>query len=328
MRKIGALLMRVTVWGAALFAQGRRTLNAHGTHYRRRVKMRKVFTISVLAMVVAGAVFGQNTADFQTQVVESGTAKTITIIGYTGTEKNLEIPDKIDGISVIAIGKEAFKSKGLTSVVIAEGVKTIGDMAFAYNPLGNIRLPNSITSIGPRGFYYQVIENLTNMTGLRATEKTRVSLTIGSNVDLAIDAFNLDFYALYDKTGRAGGTYTLNSGKWTDAAGQKSGDFLLGFNWEGSRQITVWGYMGMAKDIVIPEQIANIPVTVINTNEFDQPGLLSITVPQSVTTIRDKIRDTGKRGTITGFVELYNQSGKKAGKYSRSGNSWSFTESN
>ena len=279
-----------------------------------------VFILLVCLCFVANA---QNASDFQTRT-ENGT---ITITGYTGSEKNINIPEKIDGIPVTAIADKAFESKGLTGVTIANGVKTIGINAFAFNPFVNIQIPNSVTSIESRAFYNNVIENMVNIGGMSTATRFNINLLIGSNVKLAVDSFNIDFYALYDKVGKTRGRYTLKGGRWISESGQTSGDFLSGFSWDGKGTITIWAYTGTEKNIVIPETIAGIPVENIIANSFGQKGITSITVPRSVISIEDRSpMHTVSDSTISRFATFYNQTEKRAGKYTLSGNNWVFSE--
>ncbi|SHJ82012.1 Leucine rich repeat-containing protein, partial [Clostridium cavendishii DSM 21758] len=54
-----------------------------------------------------------------------------TITRYTGTEPNVEIPSKIDGVPVKIIGEMAFaKSKNLKKVILPDTIETIGKYAF------------------------------------------------------------------------------------------------------------------------------------------------------------------------------------------------------
>lgn len=68
----------------------------------------------------------------------------------------LEIPAKINNITVTKIGRGAFeKNSVLRSVVIPEGVKEIDVEAFWYNySLESVTLPESLTAIGKRAFSF------------------------------------------------------------------------------------------------------------------------------------------------------------------------------
>ena len=75
-----------------------------------------------------------------------------TIKKYNGTATDVVIPEKINGKSVTTIGKQAFGRKGLTSVVIPEGVETIGQGAFMGNLLTSIKLPSTVKKIDNMAF--------------------------------------------------------------------------------------------------------------------------------------------------------------------------------
>lgn len=65
---------------------------------------------------------------------------------------NVEIPEKIDNISVKRIGAKAFMNDGIDSVVIPSTINYIGPLAFASNNLSSINIPNSVTKIGYGAF--------------------------------------------------------------------------------------------------------------------------------------------------------------------------------
>ncbi len=77
---------------------------------------------------------------------------TATITGYTGSETEIDIPVKLNGLDVIQIGPSAFREKNLTKVEIPYGVTVIGLSAFAYNRLDEIEIPGSVTTIDAYAF--------------------------------------------------------------------------------------------------------------------------------------------------------------------------------
>ena len=75
-----------------------------------------------------------------------------TIKKYKGTATDVVIPEKINGKSVMTIGKGAFGKKKLTSVVIPKGVESIGEGAFINNLLTTIKLPSTVKKIDSMAF--------------------------------------------------------------------------------------------------------------------------------------------------------------------------------
>ena len=66
--------------------------------------------------------------------------------------KDVVIPEKINGKKVTVLGRTAFISDELTSVIIPNSVTTIGDLTFAFNELTSVVIPDSVTSIGDWSF--------------------------------------------------------------------------------------------------------------------------------------------------------------------------------
>ena len=72
----------------------------------------------------------------------------ITIFGYLGSDSNVNIPSKIDGKPVIAIGDYAFLTSDITSITIPDSVTAIGMQAFAYcEALKSVTLSKNLSSI-------------------------------------------------------------------------------------------------------------------------------------------------------------------------------------
>lgn len=106
--------------------------------------MKKEFLLAVLFAAFIFSVFGQNTGDFIYRI-DNGS---ITITGYNGSEKDINIPEKINGLPVTAIGDEAFFRKKLTSITFPNTITYIGNRAFSYNRLTALILPDSLVSVG------------------------------------------------------------------------------------------------------------------------------------------------------------------------------------
>ena len=98
---------------------------------------------------------------FEYAVLADGTAE---IIGYTGSEKNLVIPEYVDGYKVTAVGNYVFDNNvKLRSVTIPDGVTSIGKGAFLNCiMLTDIQIPDSVNDIGSGAFY--CCTSLTNVT--------------------------------------------------------------------------------------------------------------------------------------------------------------------
>ena len=70
-------------------------------------------------------------------------ANGVFIIEYIGTNRNVRIPDQINGTPVTTIGDNAFRNKGLTNVTIPASVQIIGTGTFVGNNLTTVTIPNS-----------------------------------------------------------------------------------------------------------------------------------------------------------------------------------------
>jgi hypothetical protein len=80
----------------------------------------------------------------------------VSITGYRGTAINLDIPETIDGGTVVMIGAEAFRENDfLVNVTIPDTVTYIADGAF-MNCMGlkSVTIPDSVTAIGRSVFCY------------------------------------------------------------------------------------------------------------------------------------------------------------------------------
>lgn len=86
---------------------------------------------------------------------------TITITGYDGPAGNAAIPGTINGLTVTAIGDDAFTvCPNLTGLIIPDSVTSIGMAAFVSSGLTNIAIPSSVTNIGNYAFAATGLTNI------------------------------------------------------------------------------------------------------------------------------------------------------------------------
>lgn len=116
-------------------------------------KKRIISWILIFAMVIGFApvnIYASDVPQKKEVTAESDfdfDASSGTIKKYKGTATDVVIPEKINGKTVTTIGKGAFGRKGLTSVVIPEGVETIDQGAFSANSLTTIKLSSTVKQI-------------------------------------------------------------------------------------------------------------------------------------------------------------------------------------
>ena len=131
----------------------------------------KKFLFGIFFCSVIFSAFAQqydSEADFTVRVINDDSAVRIT--RYNGNNTVVRIPPRINNLPVIEIG--GFSERGLTSVIIPDGVTTIRYYAFSDNKLTSVTIPNSVTSIGEEAFSGNQLTSLT--IGNRVT-------TIGNN---------------------------------------------------------------------------------------------------------------------------------------------------
>jgi hypothetical protein len=136
--------------------------------------MKKNVLFVVLFIGFIFSIIGQSVSDFEYKIENGG----ITITKYKGSIKDVVIPERINGLPVVAIGAIAFTTIGdgefhgiqLTSITLPNSLRSIGGGAFTDNKLTSITLPNSITSIGSSAFAGNQLTSITLPNSITSIE--------------------------------------------------------------------------------------------------------------------------------------------------------------
>ncbi len=125
--------------------------------------------------------------DFVTIPLEGG----LRITDWTGTGNLVTIPDTIDGVPVVSIGKSAFQNNSLKEVTLGINVKHIDNLAFANNLLEKLNIPvdSALERIGEYAFLDNRLTSFTFPTYLKVIERGAFSdnLLIELNANQVIE---------------------------------------------------------------------------------------------------------------------------------------------
>jgi hypothetical protein len=174
----------------------------------------------------------------------------------------------------------------LTNVTIGDGVTTIGTNAFGYCGLTNLTIPNSVTSIGSLAF-----ENCFGLTNayFRGNAPGVDPSAFSTRV------FEEEYFSegsdpaiVYYLSGTAGWSNTFAGLPTVMLDGPPQfGTTADGWNYVSDqvKYTLITGYAGSNSAVIIPSMINGLPVTGIGSHAFENFGVTSVTIPNSVTSI-------------------------------------------
>lgn len=223
----------------------------------------------------------QNASDFE-YTAKNGK---ITITGYKGSSKSVVIPEKINGLPVDTIGREAFESKILTSVSIPDSVTKIDTGAFYNNHLTSVLLPVSLVEIEDVAFSFNRLADIVIPDSVKTIGKDAfannplVVVSLPDNVIIEPGSFL--YFSLYDSYTSRGSRKSVFSITLILA-----NEYELAILDDSAVEILKW--RGNTKDPVIPKKINGLPVTAIGTRAFSNNNLTSVAIPDSVKIIGEE----------------------------------------
>ena len=254
---------------------------------------------------------------FAYEEVEGG----ISITGYS-IEGGLDvvIPSNINGKQVVAIGNNAFTTKGVTPTGIStnkieyniqplyskkDNYEVVPIVAVQSKGLGitSVTIPNSVTSIGKSAFYGNkltsvIIPNSVTSIGYGAFEKNQLtSVTIPNSVtsigNSAFSSNHLTSVAIPDSVTSIE-NYAFYGNHLTSVAIPDSVTSIENYAFYGNKLTSV----------IIPNS-----VTSIGYGAFEKNQLTSVTIPDSVTSIGDSAfyKESNSNPNLT---KIINKTGK------------------
>ena len=230
------------------------------------IELARVLLLSVVLLAlpdVVQAQYAYNTnADGSVFTYSTNNDGSSTVVAYTGPPWAVSIPTAFNGLTVTAIGINAFYDSSLTSVTIPYGVTTIGDYAFnSCFDLTNITIPSSVTSLRDSTFAdctslanITIPDSITNLGTSTFHQSGLTSIAIPTNIT---SIGNMVFLSCFALTNVIIGNNITNFG--TEA----------------------FGFCGSLTGIMIPNSVINIGDSAFQGCN----SLTDITIPNSVTTI-------------------------------------------
>lgn len=209
---------------------------------------------------------------------------TVNLLGYTGTETALVLPDNFNGQSYIIADRAFYGFHNLKSVVISGGVTSIGDSAFAHcNSLAVVTISDDVTNIGSGAFFncYSI-----------------VSLTIGSSVNsIPRDAFSSNkIVEVYNRSSLdvgINGEYSFIGYNALNIYTPSSGTSKLTMTEDGcifysdGETVHLVGYMGTESEVILPESFNGKEYSIYKYAFYNLNSLRKIVLSDGVTSIGD-----------------------------------------
>lgn len=132
----------------------------NGTKYTEPIQLTESTRVIAAAYARAGTPFHSKFTYLDYYILKDGESEYVIeksgssgiIKAYLGNEKNLVVPDIVNGIVPTELGGNLFKNSNIESIVLPDTVTTIGDNAFYNTSLKSITA-NGICNLNERCFY-------------------------------------------------------------------------------------------------------------------------------------------------------------------------------
>lgn len=270
-----------------------------------------VFMAAAMALGAPVLTYDDGTTTWYYSVVSSNGVNTVTLantadVYYSGATMPysgaITIPSEIDGMAVTAIGRNAFKSSTVTSLVIPESVTEIDSYAFSYcRSLEEITFPDTVTSIGFYAIYQcqslkrlELPRSLVSLASAAINEcRALEEIVIHRNLVTAYASSITSCPALrrivVDEEDDPARIIKLISPKASVSVLRPSefGKSVLRFSKdEAGAKVFAVSVDGPFESLVIPEMFEGVPVVSIEQQTFQNKATLqSVVLPDTIETI-------------------------------------------
>ena len=234
----------------------------------------------------------------------------IEITNYKGGVGAVTVPAEINGHKVVGLGNGALYQKGITSLVISEGIEYLGDDAVMFNnEMTSMTLPSTLTTVGDNCF--ALAYALTNVDLPEAC----INFVDDPDYDCALGGSKNNglgiFYGLGNTSGGATVTcYTeaaktvLEEGNVTNTANDMP-QYTINYvqpgiedsNWEcvdsgrGDGSVVITAYKGAATELVVPAEVQGHKVVGLANGALYGPSYAqyfsSITISEGIEFLGD-----------------------------------------
>lgn|GEM_PF-6314394 len=236
----------------------------------------QVYIGEEIGWVFGGHVLRHEEKGFEISIIDG----TVRIDDYLGNTQDIQIPSKIQNMSVTGIGNDALRGnflRRLNRVLIPDSIISIGNGAFMENALSSVIIPNTVTFIGDYAFADNqltsvvISESITSIEAGTFFWNQLTSVVIPNGViSIGEDAFrrNLLTSVIIPNSVTSIGTWAFVENNLTNVIIPNSVTYLSGFNFN---QLT---------SVIIPDSVVTI-----GFRAFERNRLTSIHIPDSVTSI-------------------------------------------
>lgn len=236
-------------------------------------------------------------SEFEVKAIRNG----VTIVKYLGEEKEITIPDFIDGKKVVEISAKCFsRNKKVKKITISDNVRIVGDHAFSYcSSLKEVILPKNVEQLGEELFkgcgkleyvYLDTTYTMTLDKPFIANDKFGFNVKIPKRLKIGEPDWIEELFE---------GAYILSNPEDNIITGydikydcvnkkiNKTKDGLYYFEIPEGIVITHGKkpYNFIDNEIVIPSEINNKPVVAIGCEAFKNSIFISLELPESIKTI-------------------------------------------